>query len=254
MFIPCSTSHFLTNIFKSLLIIFYNEFWTHLLPNTFPYNLFYLPNLEIIFPLHLSPWSPVCVAPTVLGLRPALVWGQFIRDTLLEKTDSPPSSCQRPTVPQPVVGLCPPCPPPLDRGFLCLELEKLPCMLPQSPSADRCASSLLCWQTVFLISRVSSGSYNISTFLLQRYLGVRGEEVRYDCLLQNAPMSFVPCMLTRLQVVSVLTGIYHQEKVLCLYVPFISLGLAMTTLTRQIKSPGSGGLKSGDFIDKQARN
>lgn len=28
----------------------------------------------------------------------------------------------------------------------------------------------------------------------------------------------------------------------------------MTTLTRRIKSPGGGGLKSGDFIDKRERN
>lgn len=164
------------------------------------------------FFLHLSPRSPVCVAAIVLGLRPALVWGQLIRDTLLEKTDSPPSSCQRPTVPQPVVGLCPPCPPPLDWGFLRLELEKLPCMLPQSPSAARCTFSLLCWQTVFLMSRISSGSYNISTSLLQRYLRVRGE-----MWLSALERSNVFCSLYADQVgrvVSVLTGIYYQEKVL----------------------------------------
>lgn len=176
--------------------------WTHLLPNIFPYDIFYLPNFEIFF--FFLHFSPVCIAPIVLGLRPTLVWGQLIRGTLLENTDSPPSSCQRPTVPQPVVGLCPPCPLPLGWGFLCLELEKLPCMLPQSPSAARCASSLLCWQTVFLMSRISSGSYNISTSLLQRYLRVRGE--MWLCALER---STVFCSLYADQVGGGLCANWH---------------------------------------------
>lgn len=132
------------------------------------------------FFLHLSPWSPVCVTPIVLGLRPALVWGQLIRGTLLEKTDSPLSSCRRPTVPQPVVGLCPPCPPPLDEVSSVWSLRSsLACFPNHRVQLDVhlpcCAGKQFSW--------CQESPLDLTIFPLLFYRDTSGWGVRCDCLL-----------------------------------------------------------------------